>query len=425
MNYQEKNIRPQQAAAQLAERGYGKKTGNRLATALDQSTLRLVGGEESRKIMGGDLYAVSHQLGDFPLKGADGLVVGGFNTKLVAATEAMLFVDLNQKNETAKGEKTTLERESYIEGIGSQDIHNLLPAVQDLILAEGDPDHVIRTVFGGTRKMPARSLGYLTQGAVMLEELHRRGLPLPQMQFVFAHPISAAANDLDPRVAEEQAQLVAKVGRVFIDTFFPQIANRMVFMETVGIGENKEAVEIAKILKQAYQEKVPDELRVKMNTKGENHGGAENSDTYATAHFLVHDRHIPGLLVPMFQDQAAEVVPSTITTIGGVQERDFYLLRMALAEAVPDLKNVRTLFYSSRQGVPPYLMANNGRTDIALEDYLKQGEYPYQGGLGPRDRIDPSSPFDPSALLDYKNLKLVTQNRGGIERLLEVAGRFG
>lgn len=423
MNYQEKNIRPQQAAARLAEKGYGKKTGNRLATALDQSTLQLVGEDEVRKIMGGDLHAISHQLGEFPLKGADGVTVGGFNTKFVAATEALLLVDLDQKNETAKGEKTTLERESYIEGIGALDIHNLLPAVQDLVLADSQPQHVIRTVFGGTRKMPARGLGYLTQGSVMLEELHRRGLPLPQLQFIFAHPISVAANDLDSRVAEEQAQLMSKVGRVFVDTFFPQVSNRIVFMETVGIAVNKEAGEIAKTLKQAYQEKVPDDLKVKMNVKGGNHGGAENSDTYAIAHFLVHDRYMPGLLAPMFEDQAAEVIPSTITTIGGVQEKDFYQLRMALAEAVPDLKNVRTLFYSSRQGVPPYLMANNGKIDLSLEDYLQKGEYPFQGDPSVRGRMDAESPFDPSALLDYKNLKLVTQNRGGIERFLEVVRR--
>jgi hypothetical protein len=198
----------------------------------------------------------------------------------------------------------------------------------------------------------------------------------------------------------------------------------MVFMETVGISDNKEARDVSKILNQAYQEKVPDELKVKMNTKGENHGGAENSDTYAIAHFLVHDRHIPGLLVPMFEDQVDEVKPSTITTLGGVQERDFYRLRMALGEAVPDLKNVRTLFYSSRQGVPPYLMANNGKTDLSLEEYLQSGEYPYQGDPSVRERIYAESPFDPSALLDFKNLKLVTQNRGGMERFLEVARRY-
>lgn len=424
MNYQERNIRPQQAAARLAELGYGKKTGNRVATALDQSLLQLLGNGETRKIMGGDLHTVSQAMGEFPLKGADAVTIGNFNTRLVAVTEAMLLVDLEQKSQTAKGEKTPLERESYIEGIGALDLHHFLPAMQDLALATDQPDHVIRTVFGGTKRMPARGLGYLTQGGVILEELHRRGLPLPQMQFVFAHPISAAANDLDPQLAEYQAQLMAKVGREFVNIIFPQVAHRMVFLETVRVTENKEAEEIAKTLKQAYQEIVPSELKGKMNTKGGNHGGAENSDTYATAHFLVHDRYIPGLLVPMFEDQPAEVVPSTITTVGGVQERDFYRLRMALGEAVPDLRNVRTLFYSSRQGVPPYLMANSGRTDLALEDYLQNGEYPYKGGLGARDRIDSSSPFDPSALLDYKNLALVTHNRGGMERFLDSVRRI-
>lgn len=424
MNYKEKNIRPQQAAARLAELGYGKKTGNRVATALDQSSLQLLGNGETRKIMGGDLHAISQTMGEFPLKGADAVSIGNFNTKLVAATEAMLLVDLEQKSRTAKGEKTPLERESYIEGMGALDLHHFLPVMQDLSLASDQPDHVIRTVFGGTKRMPARGLGYLTQGGVMLEALHRRGLPLPQMQFIFTHRISAAVNDLDLQIAEEQAQLMAKVGKEFVNTFFPHVAHRMVFMETVGINENNESKDAAKTLKHAYQERVPTELKGKMNTKGENHGGANNSDTYATAHFLVHDRYIPGLLVPMFEDQAAEVVPSTITTIGGVQERDFYRLRMALGEAVPDLKNVKTLFYSSRQGVPPYLMANNGRTDLALDDYLETGDFPYQGGLGARDRIDVNSTFDPSALLDYKNLALVAHNRGGMERFLEVARRL-
>lgn len=423
MSYQERNIRPQQAAARLAELGYGKKTGNRVATALDQSSLQLLGNGETRKIMGGDLSAVSQAMGEFPLKGADAATIGNFNTRLVAATEAMLLVDLEQKSQTAKGEKTPLERESYIEGIGALDLHHFLPAMQDLALTTDQPDQVIRTVFGGTKKMPARGLGYLTQGGVMLEALHRRGLPLPQMQFVFAHRISAAVNDLDPQIAEEQAQLMAKVGKEFVNTFFPQVARQIVFMETIGINESNEAKDVAETLKHAYREKVPIELKGKMNTKGENHGGANNSDTYATAHFLVHDRYIPGLLVPMFEEQAAEVMPSTITTIGGVQERDFYRLRMALGEAVSDLKNVKTLFYSSRQGVPPYLMANNGRIDLALEDYLQTGDYPYNGGLGARDRIDPNSPFDPSALLDYKNLALVTHNRGGIERFLDAVRR--
>jgi hypothetical protein len=263
-----------------------------------------------------------------------------------------------------------LPKEGYVEGIGGEDYGNLISTAVSLAKPDGEKDGVvIRTVFGATETMPLRALSYLLPSLILMERLKEEGLTIPQLQVVFANQISARLNGLDMVQATNQSEKLVRVAQSYAQTFFPEIAGSAVFLQDTPLERGSvlrnELLNNAAVLRKMAQLGLEDVLR----GKAINNGAGRIHIFYGAAHPILHDADFKGSLVPIIADQSPVVQASTIISIGGYQERDFYRLRYALKPHLgPAYNQIRTLQFFTRHYVPPYYMARGG--DVSLDDAL-------------------------------------------------------
>jgi hypothetical protein len=370
-----------------AQNGYSKGTKNRIIAMLDASRLILVGGEHEGKM------AKSPQLleyiSDNPFV-QDSSEAQELNTRLVTALGDLLLV----------GNTTT---ETYVEGIGGFDYQAVPTLAAELATKPRDHKIAIRVVQGATTEMPFRALSYIVPPLVLMDKLQKDGFKPPQLQFIAAHHISGGLNGLPEHVTGVQAKQFADVASNYVDMFFPELADSVVFLQDGEIQKDSdlrdELINIARIVYKKVSGNISDALR----TKGENNGSSRMYAFYAAAHLLMHDRDFPGSLRPILADSKDPVSPETIVSIGGKQEDIFYKLRHEVKPFLDHNYNrVQTLQYFTRHVVPPYYMARGG--DISLDAVIK-GEK--STGIAATARYD----------LDF--LENVTYRRGDLDEFIE------
>lgn len=261
---------------------------------------------------------------------------------------------------------STESGEGYIDGVGGVDYGNLAQAGVDLAMADGDRRMVIRTVFGATEQMPLRALSYIIPSLIHAENIKRLTGFEPQLQFIFATNITSALNNIDQKVAKEQAIKFAKIARIYIDEFFPEV-QKAVFLQDVSLDDRlrQKLEELAG----SVRTHADPEMIHKLSEKGENHNGQGRHELYGGAHILIHDAPSLDILEPIISNQPEIIDPSVIISVGGKQESDFYKLRHQVKPFVSEsYKKVKTIQYFTKHHVPPYYMDRNG--DVSLDNAL-------------------------------------------------------
>jgi len=339
------------------ERGLGRKLSNRVKSAFDASQLSLAGGRFAGEVIKArHLMPVLTSMALVPL--GDSFKEASFNAILPAVAETLVVGSAD------------LRAKSYIDAIGGVDFANL-PSVAVDLAQGGDSGIVFRTVFGATEEMPFRALSYLLPALALQDDLRRKGVVPPQLQVVFANHFSASINEMDYGQVRKQAELFSLIAKKYIGKFFPELTERVVFLEDVSFEENitlsDKLDRFATVLASSGEG-----LRADLIGKGLN-SDLDNSLRYGAAHVLFHDTNSQGLLGPLF-DQPDYVSPTTIINIGGAQEKFFYQLRQDLRDAAGITDPVRTLQLFTRHHVPPYYMAQGG--DVSLAEIIEGESLP-------------------------------------------------
>lgn len=265
-----------------------------------------------------------------------------------------------------------LQKETHAEAIGGADIGNIFPIAADLSLNRAkDPKVAIRVVYGGTREMPFRALGYILPALVFAENM---GVGNAQVQIIFPNNITSSLNALPPDVVLEQSTKFSKVAKRYIQNFFPDLEESVVFLEDTPLQKNSllrsELIRMASVLR----DNIPDNLKKELEQKGSSARSRINS-FYGAAHLLIHDLDLPGTLIPLLSDQSVAINPSSIINIGGNKEQLFYKLRQAIkANFDPNYFKIKTFQFFTRHMVPPYTMTRIGE-DISLDSVLRGKEF--------------------------------------------------
>ncbi len=278
------------------------------------------------------------------------------NVRFPKVLESMLF--------TSK----TLKDIAYIEAMGGEDFGDIAKiAMRTAILGSQDPQTVIRIVYGGTTQIPLRSLTGFIPALIYMERFKNAGLVVPQLQMISADNLSSSANKHIPlESAERESEKFASIANKYAKTFFPDVANNILFLRDTPISSGsifeQELAEVSSITNNV----VSNETRQVLSNKDNGNG---SGIYYGSAHLLVHDIALPKTFMPILEDQPNMVVPKTIISIGGRQEKFFYRLRHEVKPHLPDrYRQVLTFQFFSRHQVPPYYMASDG--DLTFSDSL-------------------------------------------------------
>lgn len=373
-----------------ADNGYNKPMKGRLQAALGGCPLTAVGGD-----FDGQGLKAYHLLPDLPSmpRFADPTREEAYKKALPVAFQDFLFANPD------------LKKEGYMARIGGFDFRNLPDMVAHLSQGNANHRYVIRVVQGATTEMPLRALSYMLPSLVLMDQLKKDGITLPQLQMISAHHISGRLDRMNLGVVAEQAEFFARVAREYVKTFFPKLTESVVFLQDTpldkGILLRHQLMEIAKVVRDNGST-----VEEALKAKGKNHGAERTYQFYAAAHLVVHDSALP-ILEPLIQDQSDAVVPGVIVSIGGKKEEEFYKLRHEIKPHLgPDYKKVKTLQYFTKHRVPPYYMARGG------DQGLKAALY---GDL--------TEEVAEVANHDLKYLDAVSDYRGYLSEFLEEQGR--
>lgn len=363
--------------------GLGKRVKNKATGAFNSGSVVIVGN-------GGDKRSESARfrsaLEDVVVPPLTVVERAGLDVALPKIYEAML----------------SMKGTSYIDSIGGEDAHNLPSIGVQLALKEEKPSVAFRVVFGATEEMPLRSISYLLPALLTMERVRAAGGELPQLQVILAQNISSRLNRLDLERVADQASKFSKTARAYVDEFFSDLCESVLFLEDapmdVGGELREEVVSLAR--NHVHVSSASQEALI---AKG--NGSGRLNPYYAAAHLLMHDRDGASYLRPMEGEQPDFVAPSSIVSFGGAQERLFYDIRQEMKPKLgPEYNSVRTLQYFTRHHVPPYYMARGG--DISLDDliYREPGD----------------SPIAVAAVYDLDFLRSVSEAKGDYQKFLRV-----
>lgn len=255
----------------------------------------------------------------------------------------------------------------YIKGIGTDGL-DTIPQIAINIAGEGadKTGTVFRMVYGATSEMPARALSYPLPVLEMMSAMHdcQKDMDPPQLQIIFANNTSAQRNGISPTDAHDQAMLFSETARNYIAGFYPEVADRVVFLEdTPETAEHPEIMLLAERLRgnSAITEGLQRRGRV---------DDIQTSLEYGGAHLLFHDLAVPDMFTPIFANQGTMVEPQTIINVGGHQEIFFYGVRQELRAALVDSYDfVPTAQFITRHHVPPYTLSQGER--LTLDGFLR------------------------------------------------------
>lgn len=332
---------------------YPKAVANRIRTHVDRSQLELFGGEHTGKIirpyhLPTDAYPAMPNAED-PLKAAE------MNVKYPKAIEALLLA--------APGAK----EDAYMRGIGGIDLHHLPHIALELATKGGKASGTImRTVYGATTEMPMRAIGYSLPAIQLQRQLLQAGIEPPQLQLISANNMGAFINKTDYGKSHEQAVLLAEKTRAMIQHKFPEVADYVVFLEDMPVGEDLYAE--LKNTAEAIREHGGAEILARLH--GRANGSEDTSPLYGAAHLPVHDREFYDNLKPLVPYQPDLTPAQTIMSVGSSQETLFYDLRQAVKPHLPAYNEVKTVQYFTNHHTPPYIPARGGDILMSQMDNL-------------------------------------------------------
>lgn len=337
---------------------FSRKIISRVTDAFNQSPFLIVGSDNNGSVVHSRHLLPSFNRADY-LPSGDPLRDAVFNAQVPFVMNVLLG-----NNEAS--------RRGYINSIGGNDMNNLSQIAIDLAAKKSDEAGiVIRMVYGATIEMPLRAISYPLPVLQMMDSLRgdfKRGITPPQLQIVFANHLSSALNGIPYDQVATQTELFVNAEKTYIAQFFPDLADRVVFLEDVEANKGSEIDQTLQMTAQLIAEQGQDHIKDALLQKGINPSTYSNI-VYGAAHLLFHDVVPEGLLHSLLQDQPDVIDPKTIISVGGLQEQFFYHLRSHLKPLVDlPFPYSRTLQLFTRHHVPPYYMAKGG--DHSLQDTI-------------------------------------------------------
>lgn len=239
----------------------------------------------------------------------------------------------------------------------------------------------IRTVFGGTEKMPFRGLSYILPAINLCEELKRSntGIDIPNIEFLFMNGAGIQTNAIDPYKTDATTSQFINFARGYIEEFHPDIAEYVNFYVDRTFSNNIVKTQEYKDVNRALEEKLNkgNELRSDLEEMGKRRNASKNSIRYATLHTFVQDGIIEPKIAKMtnFFGGKDQQDCDIIISIGAKPEEKFYKARKLLADAVSDIsyfKPKKTAQYIANINVPPYSALPEG--ELYLADVLNNPE---------------------------------------------------
>lgn len=248
---------------------------------------------------------------------------------------------------------------AYVESVGKQEKRDLAGIVGH----ETGDGTVVRVFFGATQEMPLRGLGYIASAAEAAKYI-----PHEQLQVIFVSHLGEQVNGIDRDASSRQAQLLASLGRRYMEVVHPDRADTVLFGRDTAVGLTDEiAPDIAALIQG------DDRLAERLGTKGDRHG--EDYVRYGAAHVAYQET--PALTpVALTGDEPEAVRPERIVSVGCQQEHPFYRLRMAARASIEGLELVQTGQIFTRHLLPPYYPSRGG--EQSLEDAMAHGPDPTQ-----------------------------------------------
>jgi hypothetical protein len=286
---------------------FSGKTYKRITDAYGNSPLKIVGGNDQnrgaiRRRLIPVLNTTEYAATDDPSK--DGIFKG--NATLV--TNILL------------GNTTGVVDARYVTAIGGgKDLENLPGIVVDIASNKADETKtVFRMVYGASEAFPLRSISYPVPVLQMMYAMQQRDITPPQLQIVFANNISAGINGLSPREVAEQTKLFVDTEREYLKRFFPELFDRVVFLQDKPMEEGGELKNLWTSLTTAVDERLDPKLKKRLLEKGSN--PSKENLAYGAAHLLFHDLATQGLVVPYDDYNSAVMIePQTALSVGGIQ----------------------------------------------------------------------------------------------------------
>ena len=330
-----------------------KKELGRINSALNQSRLNIFDTEEGIK---------SRRIGE---------IASGSMTRCTADIKRALDVFLCST-------QTNPEYRKLFSTIDTKGIESVSSICSNLDQNPKALDSVaIRTVFGGTEKMPFRALAYLLPALNMCEELvNTAGISeVPNIEYYFMNGAGIITNALDPERANSVTAEFIKIARKYIEEYHPSLKDKVNFyVDTTfssSIIQTPEYRQMHKVLEEKLLGE--NELKSDLVQMGERRKKANNSIKYAALHTFVHDGYINPEVARMsnFFGGTSPEEYSTIISIGAKPEEKFYKARKLLSDEVKGISYfspVNTAQYIANINVPPYSPLPSG--ELYLSDVL-------------------------------------------------------
>ncbi len=244
--------------------------------------------------------------------------------------------------------KLLKNKEAYVESVGKADIGTL----SDVADAPDGKGTVLRLILGATICMPFRALTY-AQAAIRCAKL----MPFEQLQIIHANEVGQIVNGIPLSLTHEESGLFAQETKRHIRRTSPELEDKI--LHASDVYSEPTFGSIGDTVEQVFGDNP--ELGAILSRKGEKHGG--DSIAYAAAHVVFQDTDRLELS-PLLANSVDQVKAERIVSIGCLQERNFYLARMAVRELVdlPDQLNTAQIF--TRHVSPPYFRARGGEPSL-------------------------------------------------------------
>lgn len=238
----------------------------------------------------------------------------------------------------------TTAPDQYIESIGRADEASLANALKP----DDSSNTALRLVLGATSLMPFRALSY-ADAALRVARI----IPTTQIQIVHANQLGHKINGMDIDTSVKQSSIFAEILRRHIGERFPELEGRVLHGNDTPFD-----TDVYADVSQEALDNDP-ELAQTLAAKGEKNGG--NAIRYGAAHYAFQDTDKLDL-DPFSLQSPSQIYADRIISIGGLQEKNFYRLRMGMQTLLP--ADILTAQIFTRHLSPPYYMARDGEPTL-------------------------------------------------------------
>jgi hypothetical protein len=239
---------------------------------------------------------------------------------------------------------------AYVESVGKHDKANIVQ-IASHPTGKGT---VVRLVYGATKEMPVRGMGYVAAAYGIA-----RHIPHEQLQVMFVNALGLAVNGVSRTASHRQAKMVETVGRMHLARLGPGVNRSVSFCE-----DNYLLRELTEQIRTPIQEIIEDDTHLSKHLAAKS--GTERGDfaTYSAAHVILHETPLATPDYGLSDESVQPVIPERIVSVGCQKEHPFYALRVKARKLLTDLDFVPSAQVFTRHVLPPYYIARGGEQSL-------------------------------------------------------------